>query len=240
MKKALLTTMLMLFILVASVFCYDVPTDSNVSLGFKIYRQNTNNRQDELLLYFFKIDSSEWNQNYNAGDLSLDQGHVISDFTIDTTKGLNTPQVIVAFDTRYVYNFDFWLKFSKMTAPGSLYEGKYTVRIYSRYYYKNFNAKTAGSDSLNYPLSSRGVTYTDYSFDKVENGETVSSEKIEAKIHFPEMSSLGIDDNGRERWMYVIAFDFAGVTPNANCIDYLSDYPGNDYSATIKVEVNSI
>ena len=69
------------------------------------------NRQYELVLHFYSIDpSTEWNTGLNAGDFTLSHSDV-AQRNLDISKGLTEPQVIVAFETRYIYGFNFWLKF---------------------------------------------------------------------------------------------------------------------------------
>ena len=224
MKKALIFAILLLFVFVSSVFC-DVP---NTTYGFKINTLPHPDRAYDLVLHFYSIDSAnEWNKGLNAGQFSLSHSDV-TQLDLDTAKGLAEPQVIVAFETRYIYGFNFWLKFSRMTTSGTAFRGEYKVRIYDRYFYKNFNNITTGSDSLDYSNSSVGITLYDASFvsDDGQGGST-SLDNIEVVIAFPNMT-LGGSDKGRERWMYPIAFDFS---------DYISSYPAGDYSGTVTLEV---
>lgn len=228
MKRALIFAILLLFILVPSALCDPVP---NTTYGFKINKMSKegDNRQYELVLHFYSIDpSTEWNTGLNAGDFTLSHSDV-AQRNLDISKGLTEPQVIVAFETRYIYGFNFWLKFSKMTAPGTSFKGKYKVRIYDRYFYTNFNRVTTGSHSLDYSSENpSGVSVYDRAFDSSDGqGGSVSFENIEVVIAFPEMT-LGRSDHGRERWMYPIAFDFS---------DYISGYPAGDYTGTITLEV---
>ena len=220
-KKAFIFSILLLFVLVPSVLCDPSP---NITFGFKVNKDPTNgNNKPELLLHFYSVDwETESGTNVNAGRFALNHS-AIQEMNMDNSKDLSQPQVIVAFETRYIYSFSFWLKFSPMTSEGSDFKGKYKATVYEKIYYDTYNKTIADSDSLYLSES-----LTAYTIMFPDDGPVAP---VSLRMEFPAMSSIGASKTGRERWMYPISFDFS---------DYLSSYPAGEYTATITVEVNSL
>lgn len=220
MKKAYFFAILLLFVLVPSVFC---DTSSNITFGFKVNRDSTNDvNRPELLLHFYRVDwETESGANKNAGQFAKNHS-AINEMNMDNSKDLEHPQVIVAFETRYIYSFSFWLKFSPMTSEGSDFKGKYKATVYEKIFYDTY---TVGNSEMLVLTES----HTAHPIEFPDEGPVVP---VPLRLEFPAMSIGGNPNiNGRERWMYLVAFDFS---------DYLSSYPAGEYTATITVEVNSL
>lgn len=219
MKKALIITILLLFVLILPAFCDPAP---NITFGFRVLKDKTNgNNNPELKLHFYKIDwETEAGANKNAGSFA-NRHSDINDMNIDNTKNLSQPQVIVAFETRYIYNFYFWLRFSPMTSDGSDYKGKYDATVYDRIFYDTFSERNSEMLILT-------ESHTAHEIEFPEEGPVVP---VNLRLKFPAMTEPSVSGNGRERWMYPIAFDFS---------EYLSSYPAGEYTAAITVEVNSL
>lgn len=218
MKKALIFTILLLFVLVPSMFCDPSP---NITFGFRVLKDKTNgNNNPELLLHFYSVNwETEAGANKNAGQFAKNHS-AIHEMNMDNAKDLSTPQVIVAFETRYIYSFYFWLTFSPMTAEGSNYKGIYDATVYEKIFYDTYTVNNSEMLVLTESHTAHQIEFS--SDDPIPVG---------LRLEFPAMSSRGSGANGRERWMYPIAFDFS---------DYLNSYPAGEYTATITVEVNSL
>ena len=220
-KKAFIVKVLLALILMSSAFCDPSP---NITFGFKVL--NTKNDEavnvPDLKLYFYNVDwKSESGENVNAGRFAQNRP-AIQEMNVDNTKDLSTPQVIVAFETRYIYSFYFWLRFSPMTSAGSNFKGMYDATVYEKIFYDTYQPTINNSEML--------VLTKSHTAHQIE----FSSEDpipVELRLEFPAMSSRGENATGRERWMYPIAFAFS---------DYLSSYPAGEYTASITVEVNSL
>ena len=221
MKKALIFAILLLFILVPSALCDPSP---NITFGFRVYKDKTNgNNTPELKLHFYAIDwETESGPNVNSGRWANNHS-TTQELNVDNTKDMDLPQVIVAFETRYIYSFTFWLKFSPMTSEGSDFKGKYKAKVYEKIFYDTYYKTIGNSEMLTLTDS-----LTEYLIEFPDEGPVVP---VSLRLEFPAMSSRGAGATGRERWMYPIAFDFS---------DYLSSYPAGEYTATITVEVNSL
>lgn len=218
-KKAYIFSILLLFVLVPSVLCDPSP---NITFGFKVNKDPTNgNNKPELLLHFYSVDwETESGANKNAGQFAKNHS-AIQEMNMDNSKNLSQPQVIVAFETRYIYSFYFWLRFSPMTSEGSDFKGKYEATVYEKIFYDTY---TVGNSEMLVLTESHTAHLVEFP----DEGPVVP---VSLRLEFPAMSSRGSGANGRERWMYPISFDFS---------DYLSSYPAGEYTATITVEVNSL
>lgn len=220
-KKASIITILLLFVLVLPAFCDPSP---NITFGFRVLKDKTNgNNTPELKLHFYSVDwETESGENVNAGRFALTKSD-IHEMAMDNSKDLSQPQVIVAFETRYIYSFYFWLRFSPMTSEGSDFKGKYEATVYEKIFYDTFRDTINNSEML--------VLTQSHTAHQIEFDDEGPVTPVNLRLEFPAMSSRGANATGRERWMYPIAFDFS---------EYLSSYPAGEYTASITVEVNSL
>ena len=142
MKKALIITILLLFVLILPAFCDPAP---NITFGFKVLntKHDEATNTPELKLYFFKINwETEAGANKNAGQFAKGRSSN-QEMNMDNTKNLSTPQVIVAFETRYIYSFPFWLKFSPMIAEGTDFKGIYKATVYEKIFYDTYSVNNS-------------------------------------------------------------------------------------------------
>ena len=218
MRKAFILMVLLLSVFAPSVFCDPSP---NITFGFKVLSTQNETNYPELKLHFYRVDwETESGANKNAGKFAKGRAD-IHEMTMDYSKNLSQPQVILAFETRFIYSFYFWLKFSPMTSEGSDFKGKYKATVYEKIFYDSIS--TGNSEML--------VLTESHTAHQIEFPEEDPVAPVNLMLEFPAQTFPERSGNGRERWMYPIAFDFS---------DYLSSYPAGEYTATITVGVNSI
>ena len=234
MKKALIAITLLLLVFMSSVFCDDPPALDSVTIGFKVYKYSETQDAYDLQLYF--TDYSGSNAHEVVKQASKSQT-VISDYT---SLRLDAPLLGFAIWTKNVYNFGLRFKFTMMVNGTKTAYGGYSVRIYKPLF---FNTNKSISDSLSnlnqfdeskglsaISVNSRSgvsclVDFNDRSYTSNNITYQPGSDKG-ATFHQADTSFF---DNGREGWLYPIAFSFSG---------YRYTELG-DYTATITVEVIS-
>lgn len=172
---------------------------------------------------------------YTAGIKVCEMTKATDTTAVDTSKGLESPQLSFLVSSKNIYGFALGFRFGMMVAddPSNEYLGAYKARIYKPLFANASSANSNFRDRANLTLSE-----TMDSSDVLVSIDTSDGEEFHTVIYAPKTeggvldgSTKGLYDNGREIWTFPISFDFS---------DYLPYYPGGDYTGTITVGVYSI
>ena len=240
MRKTIIIMSLLLLVYVFPVFCSS-ENKPNVTMSFKVYKD-----YDTQAAWNFQIFFSGYEEGVSVNDVipnvpSSSNSYTITSYQsftdINVNSNLSHPQLGFGLWIKNLFNFSIRFTFSKMKMSGTNYTGGYDVRIYKPKYFNN-GSRPQYSDTLSdleeledwsdVHVTSDGVSCAvdfhdrKYSYNGTDYPRTMASGATFQKED-PQY------DNGREGWLYPIAFSFSG---------YTYEESGN-YSATIKVEVIS-
>ena len=232
MKKL---TVILLSIVLFSIICLPAFCDDpirTVNYGYQLTLENTTFKK-ELLFSFYKYNAAT-QYGYNLTEIKKGTE---SDFGIYVDGSGGVARLYLGVITRYIYDFNLVLNFSgmKMTQDGEDYYGTYGVTLYKPRFFDTFNKTAARNESLLNPE----VDPSHPKFFVDRNGASVV-------LYFPPEGSdtaylnpqtgnwerYGASENGRERWLYLIDFDFTTYYGT-----FTTSKGDNYYSATITVEV---
>lgn len=247
MKKALIAMTLLLLFFMSSVFCDDPPApqpepEDSFQIGFKVHKTTEGQSSWQFRMFFVELGDYESIKTQKANLLipggDANNKNVAKTPSVATTidfssANLDKPQIALAVWTKNVYNFALRFKFTMMVNGARTAYGGYSVRIYKPKFFNTNSNKATYSDTLLGLVSAcsdinvnslSGVSGT------VDFNNRSYPGKQESSFSGATFGSSDAQyDNGREGWLYPIAFRFN---------NYRYQEVG-DYTATITVEVIS-
>ena len=241
MRKILLA-ILVLVLFVSTAYA----ENGGVTLGFLVRKEYETQQSWNIEVFF-----TPYEENQRADRVVLlTERHAYTESEISFDEDLGTPQLGFAVWTKNFYNLGLRFKFSLMVnTEDNDVVGGYRVRIYKPKYYNVNNDRAAKSTYLTDLETLTGwddlvvntntvdskmtvsclVDFNDRNYTDPENGSFVKTGPFTGPTFKNITGEKGVYfDNGREGWLYPIAFNFSGF-----------DYAEGDYSATITVEVIS-